>query len=75
VLYYDQQDRSGGLVPVEPVEVKRRCEMGRIGLAIRLMLVLPPVWITLATMVLAVVINGWGPGADIARYAAWRLLP
>ena len=49
--------------------------MGRIGLAIRLMLVLPPVWITLAVMVLVVVANGWEPGADVARYAAWRLFP
>jgi hypothetical protein len=54
---------------------KRRCKMGRIGLAIRLILVLPPVWITLAVMVLVVLVNGWEPGSDIARYAVWRLSP
>jgi hypothetical protein len=49
--------------------------MGRIGLAFRLMFFLPPVWITLIVLAVALVANGWEPGADIARYAAWRLSP
>jgi hypothetical protein len=49
--------------------------MGRIKLAIRLIFFLPPVWITLMTLIFALVVNGWEPGADIARYAAWRLAP
>ncbi len=47
--------------------------MSRIGLAIRLMLFLPPVWITLAVIALAIVVNGWEAGVDIAHYAVRRL--
>ena len=47
--------------------------MSRIGLAIRLILFLPPVWIALAVIALAIVINGWEPGVDIAHYAVRRL--
>jgi hypothetical protein len=49
--------------------------MGRIRLAIRLMFFLPPVWITLTVLAVALLVNGWAPGADIARYAVWRLSP
>jgi hypothetical protein len=48
--------------------------MDRIRLAIRLMFFLPPVWIALAAIMLAIVANGWEPGVDIAQYAATRLL-
>ena len=47
--------------------------MSRIKLAIRLMLFLPPVWIALMVMALAIVTNGWEPGVDIANYAVTRL--
>ena len=49
--------------------------MSRIGLAIRLMFLLPPVWIVLAALALVIVTNGWEPGVDIARYAVERLSP
>ncbi len=49
--------------------------MSRIKLAIRLMLFLPPVWITLAVIAVALVTNGWEPGVDIANYAVTRLFP
>jgi len=49
--------------------------MGRLGSAIRMVFFIPPVWIALAVMVAAILINGWEPGIDIARYAAMRLFP
>ncbi len=48
--------------------------MSRITLAIRLILFLPPVWITMAVIALALITNGWEPGVDIANYAITRLL-
>ncbi len=47
--------------------------MSRLWIAVRLMLFLPPVWIALTVIIVAVLINGWEPGVDIANYAVNRL--
>ena len=47
--------------------------MNRLMSAIRLVFYLPPVWIGLVAIGLAIAANGRQPLVDIVLYALWRL--
>jgi len=47
--------------------------MTRLTSAIRLVFLLPPVWIALMAWSIAIAVNGWQPFVDIALYAIQRL--
>jgi len=47
--------------------------MNRLRSAVRLVFYLPPLWIALGAITLALAVNGSDPLADIARFAVQRL--